>query len=172
MTISFTPFPILETERLVLRQLQMSDKQSIFLLRSDERINEFIDRENAISIDEAANFIDMMEKTVANNEGIYWVLEDKSSNCFIGTACLWGVIDEDAKAEIGYELLYEAQGKGYMQEAVSAVVEYGFKTMGLKTISAVIKEGNERSVKLAESKGFKFIKKEGVELFYVLESGK
>ena len=79
---------------------------------------------------------------------------EKSTKKFIGTVCFWNIVKEEDKAELGYELIYEAQGKGYMQEAVNSVIDFGFRSMKLKTMEAVIKAGNDRSVKLAEKFGF------------------
>jgi [ribosomal protein S5]-alanine N-acetyltransferase len=54
---NFTPFPILTTARLTLRQLSIDDKHTIFALRSDIEINKYLDREPSKTIDDAINFI-------------------------------------------------------------------------------------------------------------------
>jgi ribosomal-protein-alanine N-acetyltransferase len=54
---SFTPFPILTTERLTLRQLSTDDGQNIFALRSDTEINKYLDRQASKTIEDAINFI-------------------------------------------------------------------------------------------------------------------
>ena len=56
---TFTPFPILTTERLTLRQLVINDEQQIFTLRSDTEINKFLDRQISNTLDDARQFINL-----------------------------------------------------------------------------------------------------------------
>jgi ribosomal-protein-alanine N-acetyltransferase len=60
---SFAPFPILATERLILRQLIIDDEQEIFSLRSDSEINKYLDRQVSNTIDDARNFIKRLMRT-------------------------------------------------------------------------------------------------------------
>ena len=57
LELNLTPFPELTTERLLLRQLRMEDAEEIFLLRSDEKVNELVDRVTATSIEDAYQYI-------------------------------------------------------------------------------------------------------------------
>ena len=61
---TFTPFPILKTERLTLRQLIGNDEQEIFTLRSDSEINKYLDRKIASTIDEARSFIKEVNENI------------------------------------------------------------------------------------------------------------
>jgi ribosomal-protein-alanine N-acetyltransferase len=51
-------------------------------------------------------------------------------------------------------LLYDFQGKGIMQEAMSAVIKYGFEKMNLHSIEANVNPANESSIKLLERNDF------------------
>jgi ribosomal-protein-alanine N-acetyltransferase len=53
---SFTPFPVIKTERLTLRQLSVNDDKEIFALRSDKQVNKYLDREPSNSIEDARKF--------------------------------------------------------------------------------------------------------------------
>ncbi|MCW3124572.1 MAG: family N-acetyltransferase [Bacteroidetes bacterium] len=169
VTTSFSPFPYLETERLSLWQMEKADAADILALRSDERVNQYIDRKKMLSISEAETFIHKINDGIDKGIWIFWAVADRQTNRFLGTVCLWNIVKEEAKGELGYELLYDAQGHGYMMEAVAKVIEFGFQRMNLKVLEAVIKEGNERSIKLAENNGFTFLKKDGANLIYILE---
>src|ERR1700722_1400183 len=103
--IKCIPFPTLETERLVLRQLDASDENEIFRLRSDEKVNEFLDRPKANTLDDAKRFIEKIAKGINNNENLYWAITLKNEKKLIGTICLWSFSLEKNSAEIGYELL-------------------------------------------------------------------
>jgi ribosomal-protein-alanine N-acetyltransferase len=152
---NFTPLPELHTERLILRQLTNDDANEIFLLRSDEKVNEFVDRPRAKSIEDALAFINMINNSIANNETTYWAVTLKTNLKLIGTITLWNISDEDEKAEIGYELLPEFQKKGYMQEAVSKVIDFGFNAIHLKSIEAYTHPLNHNSSALLKRNRFR-----------------
>ena len=149
----FTPFPILKTDRLILRQLVNSDANEIFALRSDDTVNRYLDRKPSQSIEGAKSFIQAISENVKKNDSIYWVIS--LSDKLIGTICLFDFADDNIKAEIGYELLPGYQGKGFMQEAVSAVLEFGFQHMGLNSIEAYTHSKNQNSTTLLEKFSFK-----------------
>ncbi|HMI78851.1 MAG TPA: GNAT family N-acetyltransferase, partial [Ferruginibacter sp.] len=148
-------FPQLSTERLLLRQLKIEDATQIFLLRSDETVNRFIDRQRATSIEDAFEFIHKINTAINNNESMYWGITTADDATLIGTICLWNIIPEKETAEIGYELLPTFHGKGFMQEAIVKVIDHVFEAAGFKTIEAVPRADNERSVKLLEKNKFK-----------------
>ena len=122
-----TTFPILTTERLILRQLEIQDEQEIFFLRSDERVNKWLVAPIAQNVDEARIFINKINCGINNNEWAYWAITLKNNNKLIGTICFWNISIEENKAEIGYVLHPHFQGKGIMQEAIHKVIEYGFE---------------------------------------------
>lgn len=153
--MNFIPFPVLNTERLTLRQVGMNDAQEIFALRSDEEVNKYIDRARAQTIDDARAFIKMINEKIGNNESMYWAIMFTDSKQFVGTACLFSFSKEHRSCEIGYELLPEFQGQGLMQEAIQEVIDYGFNTIQLQTIEAVVNKDNQASINLLKKLPFK-----------------
>jgi ribosomal-protein-alanine N-acetyltransferase len=151
----FTPFPILKTERLTLRQLIISDENEIFALRSDTNVNKYLDRKLGQSIDEARNFIKTINENIKRNDSIYWAITLNDTDKLIGTICLFNFSDENLKVEIGYELLPDFQGKGIMQEAASKVIDFGNQYIGLNSIEAHTHSKNQSSVGLLEKLDFK-----------------
>ncbi|MEO6490047.1 MAG: GNAT family N-acetyltransferase [Ferruginibacter sp.] len=149
----FTPFPILKTERLILRQLVNTDDNEIFALRSDDNINRYLSRQPSKSIEDATSFIMIITENVKKNDSIYWAIS--LSGKLIGTICLFEFADDNNKAEIGYELLPGYQGKGLMQEAVSKVLEFGFQHIGVNSIEAYTHFENQKSTSLLEKFNFK-----------------
>jgi ribosomal-protein-alanine N-acetyltransferase len=148
--MNFPPFTDLTTERLLLRQLQPGDEEEIFLLRSDEKVSALIDRPIATTIDDARQFIN---KIIAA-QAMMWVITLKDNPKLIGTIVYWNIVKEKDEAEVGYELLPQYRGLGIMQEALLKVIEFGFKTLGLKSIFADPKAINEPSIKLLKKCGF------------------
>ena len=155
MTINFTPFPVLQTERLLLRKLSQKDENEIYFLRSDERVNKYIDRPRATSLEDAHNFINKTNHAIENNECIDWAITFKNESNLMGTICLWNIDKEESKAEVGYELLPDFGGKGIAQEALLEVINFGFDVMKLQTIEAYTHKENLSSIKLLEKFNFK-----------------
>ena len=152
--INFTPFPILFTERLTLRQLSIDDQQYIFTLRSNKEINKFLDRPVAKTVEDAINFINKVNDNITKNNSVYWAITLSSSGTFVGTICLYNFSDEKNSCEIGYELLSNFQGQGIMKEAAEKVIDYAFCTLQFQKIIAVTHNGNKSSGKLLRSLNF------------------
>lgn len=151
----FTPFPILKTERLILRQLLSSDDNEIFALRSDSDVNKYLERQPGKTIDDAKTFIQTINESIQTKNSFYWAIALNSTGKLIGTICLFDFSEDNIKAEIGYELLPGFQGKGIMQEAASKVIDFGLRHTGLKTIEAYTHRENQSSTRLLEKLNFK-----------------
>lgn len=166
MNFDFTNFPVLQTERLTLRELNLNDAKAIFRLRTKKEVVEFIDRKTLNNLSETRAFIDRISKLTSSNKGVFWVIESRNNQQVIGTIGLRNFEDEEDYAEIGYELEPSYQQKGFMSEAFKLVIEYGFKKMELKTIEAFTHKNNRASIALLEKQKFVFepeIKDEGFE---------
>lgn len=153
MTLS--PFPTLSTHRLTLRQLNDTDDLTISSLRSNERVNQYIDRPKQTSIDEAKAFITKINDGIKLNQWIYWTICLKDNSELIGTICLWNFSEDKMTAELGYELSPTFQGQGLMNEAFKIILNYGFQTMGLKNIEAFVHKDNDSSIRLLVKNNFK-----------------
>ena len=152
---TFTPFPILTTDRLTLRQPEINDEQEIFTLRSDSEINKYLDRQISNTIDDARNFINKVNENTNKSESLYWAITLRDKNILVGTICLFGFSDENYKCEIGYELLINFQRQGIMKEAVEKVIDYAFNTIKVKKIEAFLHKDNQSSIKLLEKFSFR-----------------
>ena len=157
--ISFTPFPNLNSEHLILRQLKIEDENEIFALRSDDRVNKFLDRPRAKTIEDARKFIHKINEGILRNKWVYWAITLKNSSKLIGTICLWEISKKQSKAKIGFELLPDYQGKGIMQEVLSTIIEYGFKNMKLHSIEGDVAPDNTKSIKLLKRNCFIYDRK-------------
>jgi len=151
----FSIFPVVETERLKLRKLLLDDAAEIYQLRSDLKIAALTGRIPATSLNDAISFIHNIEKFVEENQSVYWAISFKDAPSLIGTICLWNFDLQNETVEIGYELLPQFQNKGIMAEAIVHILNYGFKTIKVKMITAFPSDDNPRSVKLLEKVGFK-----------------
>lgn len=151
---NFNPFPVLKTERLILRRFTYDDTADLFELRSDADIMQYIARPLAKTHNDALDLIKVIDELIAGNNGITWCISLRSNPKFIGSIGFWRIEKENHRAEIGYLLNPTSQGQGLMQEALDAVVEFGFGVMNLHSVQANVSPGNTASIKLLERNNF------------------
>lgn len=151
---SFSPFPILTTERLHLRQIINEDANEMFLLRSNPEIMKYIPREMPKTTDDALKHIAYMQGLLDNKECINWAICLKEDNKLIGNIGYFRMQPENHRAEVGYMLSTDFHGKGIMQEALTEIIRFGFEEMKLHSIEAVTDPENFASWKLLEKNAF------------------
>ena len=154
MIINFEPFPILETDRLVLRRIDDNDAPQIFKLRSDPEVMKFVPRPLATTIGDAKEHIANINAKIAKNDGINWAITLKGTIDFIGIIGHFCIKKEHFRSEVGYMLLPEFHGNGIMSEALAVVMTYGFNELKLHSVEAIIGPENYASAKVLENNGF------------------
>lgn len=152
LQISFTPFPELFTERLVLRQMNVNDGHDLFLLRSNKEIMRYIPRTLASSAEDAAAYIRDKNEGAARGDEITWGITLDGQ--VIGTIGYIRIMKERHRAEVGYLLDLAYHRKGIMQEAFTAVINYGFQVMKLHSIEAIVDPKNDASALLLQKNSF------------------
>ncbi|MFB2922403.1 GNAT family N-acetyltransferase [Aerosakkonema funiforme] len=152
----FTDLPVLETERLLLRKLNWEDTDDIFEYASDPEVSQWTTWSAHESIADTKTFLNAVINEYANHEVAPWGILDKADGKIIGTCGFVDWIYHDDRAEIGYALSRKYWGKGYMTEAVRAILDLGFRTMELNRIEARCKIENIASARVMEKVGMKF----------------
>lgn len=147
------PFPFIITERLNLRKILPTDVDRIHFFRSDKKINKYIKREPQ-TLETAKAHIQKITAEHRSNKSISWGISKKESNSLIGSICLWNFSEDRKTAEVGYDLDPKFQGKGFMREALKAVLDFGFNQSGFETIEAYTDYRNIPSKKLLKYHGF------------------
>ena len=152
----FQRFPTLRTKRLTLRQLRPSDADNLFRNYSDPRVTRQLGIVPHRMLEETHDFLVDVQSWYRNQQVLRWAmaLHDDDDN-LIGTLGFHQFDFGARKAEMGYELSPDYWGYGYMSEAVIAIMDYGFYTMGLQRIEAGTDGINERSQRLLRRLGFK-----------------
>lgn len=169
LEINFNPFPVIETDRLVLRNLHADDVSDFFEIRSNPVTMQYIPRPLAKTVSDAAAVIEMMTDFTNKNERINWAITEKGVNKLIGVIGYVNIKPESLRAEVGYVLNNNYTLKGISYEALQAVLNYGFDIMKLHSVEAIIRPENEASVKLIEKAGFV---KEAYFKDYIFHNGK
>lgn len=154
LNLNFIPFPELTTDRLLLRQITQTDVNEILFLRSDPGVMRYLDRTPAKTLEDAFVFLKSIADLEKNKSAVTWAVTLKGDSKLIGTVCYWNIKPEHYRAEVGYVLHPDFQGKGIMQETLTAVLDYGFNVMKLHSIEADINPNNEASIKLLERNNF------------------
>lgn len=154
LEVNFNPFPILKTERLTLRQPGESDKHEMFALRSNPTLMHFVPRPLAQNVEDAAILIALINENLSKNEAINFAITITGEDKLIGMCGYHRMQKEHFRAEIGYMLHGDYHEKKVMEEAINAVVQFGFNDLKLHSIEAVISPENIASIKLIEKCGF------------------
>lgn len=156
LELNFDPFPILETERLVLRRITLEDAQSYFELRSNVDAMKHICKPLQTSIEESKKMIYQINEMIAFNDGIGWAISLKENPKMIGSVSFHRIDKAHYRAEIGYMLHPEYWRKGIVSEAVESIINYGFNTLKFHSIEAHIDPTNVGSEKVLQK--FNFVK--------------
>jgi ribosomal-protein-alanine N-acetyltransferase len=145
LEFNFNPFPVLETERLLLRRLVLSDAVILYALRNNEDVMQYIDRPRQKDIEETELFIQKIDAIIDTNKDINWAITLKGEDRLLGTIGFYRSQPENHRSEIGYMLDFAYWRKGIMNEAIQRVIHYGFDEMKLHSIEACINPSNEAS---------------------------
>lgn len=148
--LTFEPFPVLETDRLLLRKISLDDAGDIFILRTNEEAMKYINKPRLNTIDDAIELINKMNEPVRIN----WGITVKPENKIIGSIGYHRIENDHYRAEIGYMLDPAYWNTGLMSEAIAKVIDYGFTEMKLHSIEAIINPGNTVSRKVLQKYNF------------------
>jgi len=150
----FKNFPILTTHRLILREPEFDDWPVVSYLRTDKKVNEFVERSSAETKEKALEFIENALSNISKDQLINWFICLKGDPKMIGSICLWNISEDRKKAEIGYDLIPDFWGKGIMNEAMQAVINFGYEELDLDMIEAFTSWENIASINLLNKNGF------------------
>ncbi|MFG3253355.1 GNAT family N-acetyltransferase [Streptomyces sp. NPDC048172] len=141
---------MIETERLFLRPLTTSDVDFFVALHDDPRVNRFV---GSYTPQRALERLRAIEQQWEERGHGLCVVELKDTGELLGRSGLqyW---EQFGEVELGWTLRAEAWGHGYATEAARACLEWGFATLDVDHLIALIRPGNEPSVKVAERLGF------------------
>jgi ribosomal-protein-alanine N-acetyltransferase len=154
LEFNFHPFPSLETNRLLLREITMDDMEDMFTLRKNMDVLRYLDRHPQQTIAEAQELIKKIIDGVEKNETIGWALCLKENPALIGTVSFHNTYRDHHRAEIGYMIHPDYWRQGFVNEAVVRAIDYGFNIMKLHSIEANVNPNNAGSIALLKKHGF------------------
>jgi len=162
-------FPIIETDRLLLREITSEDAGDVFRCFSNDHVTQHYGLASFTTVAQAQKLVASFSKNFQEKRGIRWGIERKGAKGLIGTIGFnaWSPLHK--RAEIGYELHPDYWRKGYAKEAITEVLSFGFNNLALHRIGAIVFIDNEASNQLLMKLGFH---KEGILKDYMFQQGK
>lgn len=149
----FKPFPTIETDRLILRKLKRSDLRDLYEYCSNPVSSKYSMWRPHGNIGETRQYIAWLLHSEKRGEYFTWGIELKGQDKLIGTVSFTNIDNDYKIAEIGYGISNKFWGNGYASEAVKAILDFGFCTMGFICINAKIMKENIASVRMANQVG-------------------
>jgi ribosomal-protein-alanine N-acetyltransferase len=150
---------ILETDRLILREMLLSDAEALFEMDSNPNVHKYLWNKPLTSIDEVYQYIEMVRNQYLENNIGRFVVVLKETNELIGWAGLkYNIEMVNNKVhfyDIGYRLNEKFWGKGYASEASFAWQDYGFNVMKIKVMEAAAHADNMASNRILQKIGLK-----------------
>lgn len=147
-------FPVIETERLILKPLAVDDSDSLLEIFSDPKVMRYWNTAPWTTVQDSIDFINESNDSMQRQESLILGVYLKSTGELSGKCMLFSYDQESKRAEIGFGLGRSCWGKGYVSEAGEALIQYGFDSLGLRRIEAEIDPDNQSSAKALEKLGF------------------
>ncbi|CAN5338377.1 GNAT family N-acetyltransferase [soil metagenome] len=148
-------FPVLETERLILRELVPTDAQSFFEIHSDRQAMRWTGNERITTPDQAKDLMKAFARwRRLPNPGTHWAIQRKIGAEMIGGCGLFRWDTGNQSCQAGFGLKRSAWGQGYMREALAAVVTWGWGSMNLNRVGAEVHPDNRLPIKTLVALGF------------------
>lgn len=162
-------YPLFETERLQLIQLNHSHSHQLFNQFSHDDVMRYYGMDPLKTVEQAKKVIDNMNDGFTTKRSMRWGIQIKDTGELAGTIGLNNLQLWSKKCEVGYDLHPDYWGNGYVTEALHTVLQYCFDDLEFSRVGALTFPDNVPSWKLLIKTGFK---KEGLLRNYLFQGGK
>ena len=152
-----------ETDRLILRELLVSDIEGMFQLDADPEVHRYLGNQPLTNREQVLKVIYNIRQQYIDHGIGRWAVMDKKTNEFMGWAGLKFVTDLTNNHinyyDLGYRLIKKYWGQGVATESARASLKYAFEQLHAKEVYAMTDCFNEPSNKVLQKLGLKFIEK-------------
>jgi ribosomal-protein-alanine N-acetyltransferase len=152
----FSHIPTLETDRLILRAMRVSDAADMYAYACRPSVTEYLTWDPHQSVDVTREYLVYVGQRYRTGDFYDWSILCKEDGRMIGTCGFTSFNCPADSGEIGYVLSPAYQGRGLATEAVRRVLRFGFEELSLHRIEAHFIQGNEASRRLMERVGMTF----------------
>lgn len=147
--------PTIRTSRLVLRAVTPHDADALLHIFGDPELTRYWGHPTLVDRAAAEALVDEIRAGAAGGELLQWGITLGEAGELIGTCTLADLHRRHRRAEIGAALAPEHHGRGYAEEAVRAVIEHGFRELGLHRVTGDVDPRNAPALRLVERLGFR-----------------
>lgn len=149
------PFPLLATQRLQLREITMADAPDLLQVYGNAEVMRWFGTDPVTELAQVETMIARWANLRQQADpATRWGIQRAGESGLLGSCGLFAVNRAWRKCTLGYDLALQAQGQGYMQEALHVVLDWGFTKMELNRIEAQIHPDNLASINLVLKLGF------------------
>lgn len=152
---------IIETERLIIREILPTDIDEMFELHSDPEVHIFLGNKTITSKEQIIEIIDIVRQQYIDFGVGRWAMINKKTDEFIGWTGLEFVTKETNNHknyyDLGYRLIKRFWGQGFAIESAFASLDYAFDKLNAKKVYAIADCKNEVSNKILKKVGLRFI---------------
>jgi RimJ/RimL family protein N-acetyltransferase len=145
----------LRTARLLLRPLREADATDLLRIYGDPQVTRYLSKPPWTTLEEALASIAQDGVALPRGEYLRLGIELPDEARVIGTCALFHLEWPSRRAELGYCLATDAWGKGYVGEALGALVDYAFEELHLNRLEADVDPRNAASKRVLERLGFR-----------------
>lgn len=145
----------LATERLLLRALKPADAEAIFAMFSDPEVVRYWSSTPWTDMNQAREYIASAEQDLLSGSALRFGIEVAATGQLAGQIVLHHFDSGNRRCEVGYALAPAHWRKGYLTEALRAMLDYGFTALQLNRVEADIDPRNVASAKPLERLGFR-----------------
>jgi RimJ/RimL family protein N-acetyltransferase len=146
--------PTINTSRLSLRWIHTEDVEDFYEIYSNPQVMRYWSTPPLADKEVARKLISEIQADVERHEIVKWGIALRPDDKLIGSVTLFHLDFTHRRAEIGYAQGRAYWGNGYMQEALTAVINYAFAELNLHRIEADVDPRNDGSVRSLERLGF------------------
>lgn len=164
----FSHMPVLETDRLLLRPMRVSDAQDMYEYASNPDVTRYLLWRPHDTPSYTRSYLEYLGGRYRLGSCREWAVILKSEGRMIGTSGFAAIDCPNRVGELGYVLNPAYRGQGFSPEAARRVISFGFDVLGLHRIEARYMIGNDASQRVMEKIGMRY---EGVRRESMLVKG-
>ncbi|CAN5826363.1 GNAT family N-acetyltransferase [soil metagenome] len=153
--MNWTSLPTINASRVSLRWISEEDVDALYRIFSHKEVMRYWSTPPLADRNAAVKLLHEIHDGFRRRALLKWGIARRRDDALIGTATLFNLDLDNHRAEIGYGLDRAAWGKGYMNEALQALLAFAFEELALHRIEADVDPRNRNSIRTVERLGFK-----------------
>jgi len=142
---------LIETERLVLRQLTPADESALRAVLGDAETMRWYPR--PLTASEVRQWIERQIERYPAGSGLLGMIEKQTGSLIGDCGAVWQEVEDRAELEVGYHVNRERWSRGFATEAARAVMDYAFRRFEVERVVSMIRPENGASRRVAEKNG-------------------